>query len=181
MSGFDFVKFLTLPLKTFGALSIATGLIMFMPENIITLLYLEGVKTKYGMYIGLIFIIAISMFIAFIVDAILKSVKFKYNLSALKKQQVQFLKKQNSRNTEFIKMFLQEPTHTIRLPYHDGLVIEMQNNHVISPAGTVHTVNILDPYIHFFLQPWVIECIKENSVLIEKYQIEIMTDATAED
>jgi len=169
MPGVDFVKFLTLPLRTFGALSIASGLILFSPEKFIKLLYLEGVKANYGTYIGLIFVISVSMFAVFFVCKLLKWLKEKYNIYALKRNQYQFLKHLDQTHVEFIEMFLSDPTHTMSLPPQNGLVIEMIHHLVITPAGKTHFIDPLDPKIPYFLQPWVIARIKEHADLRMQY------------
>ena len=44
-----------------------------------------------------------------------------------------------------IREFINEPTHTLPLPYNNGLVIELQHLQIISPAGQTHLVDMLDP------------------------------------
>ena len=179
MPDVDLVKFLTLPLRTFGALSIASGLILFSPEKFIKLLYLEGIKANYGIYIGLIFVISVSMFVVFFICELLSWLKEKYDYFDLKRNQYKFLKNLDQTHVEFIEMFLSDPTHTTPLPLHNGLVIEMTHHHVITPAGNTHFINPLDPQISYFLQPWVIARIKEHADLREQYHIqpeEIMQD-----
>ncbi len=64
---------------------------------------------------------------------------------------------------------IKEPTHTVVLPLNDGLVEEMLYYFVISPAGSTHAVNMINPQIPFFLQPWVIERIDSDPELKDKF------------
>ena len=166
----DVVKILTLPLRIFGALSIASGLILFSSEKFIKMLYLDGIKEKYGIYIGLVFVISVSMFVVFLIGQLLKWVKKKYDLFKLKRNQYNFLKQLDQNHVEFIQMFIRAPANVIPLSLHDGLVLEMIHHQVITPTETSQFVNPLDPRIYFFLQPWVIARIKEHSDLMEIYQ-----------
>ena len=62
----DVVKFLLLPLRIFVALGLASGLIMFLPDKIISTLCLNVIKQNWSPALGIIFIISLSMFIVFI-------------------------------------------------------------------------------------------------------------------
>ena len=93
----------------------------------------------------------------------------KYNLKKLKEAQTKFLMKMDGEKVDLINEFIQQPTHTMMLPMHDGLVIELQHYNIISPAGQTHMVSMPNPQITFFLQPWVLERIKENEELQMKF------------
>jgi len=48
-------------------------------------------------------------------------------------------------------------------------VIELQHLQIITPAGQTHLVDMLDPQIQFFLQPWVIQRINNDDELRQKF------------
>lgn len=68
-----------------------------------------------------------------------------------------------------IKAFMEEPMRTLKLPMHDGLVIELQHCNVITPAGSSHLVDMIDPHINYFLQPWVVARIEDDEELKYKF------------
>ena len=55
----DFVNLLKLPPKILAGLAIASGLLLFLPDKIISKLYMDSLKSKYGFLIGVIFIVTI--------------------------------------------------------------------------------------------------------------------------
>ena len=168
----DVVKFLLLPLRIFVALGLASGLIMFLPDKIISTLCLNVIKQNWSPALGIIFIISLSMFIVFIAGEFWKSIKRWYNFIMLKRSQYKFLKRLPQEKVEFIKMFIAAPGHTIPLPYQNGIVLEMTHHHVISPAGNTHLINPLNPTMKYFLQPWVIDRIQDHQCLCEMYKVD---------
>ena len=163
------VDFLKLPSYILGALAIASGLLLFLPDSIIQSLYMTDFRDKYGFTIGIIFVVSLSILMVLSARWIYKSVQEKRNIEKLKKTQVNFLKMLSSDKASLIIAFLQEPTRTMLLPMNDGLIIELQHYSVISSAGQNHLVSMIDPQINFFLQPWVEERIKTDNELKAKY------------
>ena len=98
-----------------------------------------------------------------------KKIKGKYYNERLKKARVAYLKRIDGIKVELIRYLLTESTHTAMLPMHDGVVLELQHFYVILPAGSTHAVNMADPQINYFLQPWVIEEIDGDPELKAKF------------
>lgn len=104
-----------------------------------------------------------------LVVIIAKKIKDKYYNKRLKKARVAYLKRIDGNKVELIRYLLNESTHTAMLPMHDGVVLELQHFYVILPAGSTHAVNMADPQINYFLQPWVIEEIDGDPELKAKF------------
>lgn len=165
----DFIDFLKLPSYILGALAIASGILLFAPENVIQMLYMTGFRAKYGFSIGIVFIVSVSILAVLLVKLVYGSISKKHDSKKLKENQEKYLLQLTGEKVELINAFLQEPTHTLMLPMNNGLVIELQYYHVISRAGNTHLVSMLDPRINYFLQPWVHERIKGNEELQRKF------------
>lgn len=165
----DFLDFLKLPAYILSALAIASGILLFAPDKIINMLYMADFRAEYGFTIGIVFITSVSILAVLIIKLIYSSISQKYNTKKLIESQEAFLLKIDGRKVDLINAFLQQPTYTLELPMHDGLVIELQHYNVITPCGSTHIVSMIDPQIAYFLQPWVIERIKENEKLQEKF------------
>ena len=165
----EFLDFLKLPTYILGALAIASGILLFAPDSVIQMLYMTEFRAKYGFTIGIIFITSVSILTVLIIKLIYKAISGKHNLKKLKEAQTKFLMKLDGEKVDLINTFIQQTTHTLMLPMNDGLVIELQHYSVISPAGQTHMVSMPNPQITFFLQPWVLERIKENEELQKKY------------
>ena len=165
----NFIDFLKLPPRILGALTIASGLLLFFPDAVLTKLYMIDFRNKYGFALGITFVVSASILLVIFAVKITKSIIEKRDSKKIIEAQTKFLKRLKGDKVEFIREMIQEPTHTAMLPMHDGLVIEMNHYHVISPAGQTHMVNMIDPEINYFLQPWVIERIDEDEELQKKY------------
>ena len=165
----NIVDFLKLPPRILGALSVASGLLLFLPNVIIEKLYMTSFRDKYGFAIGIVFVVSTSILVVFLVVIIAKKIKGKYYNKRLKKARVAYLKRIDGIKVELIRHLLTESTHTAMLPMHDGVVLELQHFYVILPAGSTHAVNMADPKINYFLQPWVIEEIDGDPELKAKF------------
>ena len=165
----EFLDFLKLPTYILGALAIASGILLFAPDSVIHMLYMTEFKENYGFALGIVFITSVSILAVLLIKLVYGSISEKHNLKKLKKAQTKFLMKVDGEKVDLINAFIQQPTHTMMLPMHDGLVIELQHYNVISPAGQTHMVSMPNPQITFFLQPWVLERIKENEELQTKF------------
>lgn len=167
----DFVDFLKLPPYILGALAVASGILLFLPDKVIKKLYMIEFRDKYGFTIGIIFIVSLSILTILLV---LKIYHFFYDKRLDKKVaegQLKYLKNMSRDKVMIVNAFLQERTHTLELPVNDGLVIELQHFGIITPAGQTHLVSMPDPRIKFFLQPWVENKIRSNDELMRKFGV----------
>ena len=165
----DFIDFLKLPPNILGALSIASGILLFLPNNIMKKFYMLEFREKYGFTIGIVFLVSLSILIVLIITKIYKYFSNKILKKRLPKVQIKYLKGLNTNQIELIKEFLSDPTYTLTLPVNNGLVIGLQHFNVITPAGQNHLVDMIDPQIKYFLQPWVVKRINEDDELRVKF------------
>lgn len=161
----DFIDFLKLPPNILGALAVASGVLLFLPDKIAKKLYIIAFRDKYGFTIGIIFVISTAILMILLISKIYHYFHDKSESKKLVEVQTKYLKGMNPEQIAVIREFLNEPTHTLLLPYNNGLVIELQHFCIITPAGQTHLVDISNPQIQYFLQPWVIQRIKNNEEL----------------
>lgn len=165
----DFIDFLKLPPNILGALSIASGALLLLPDRLTKKLYMTEFRDKYGFAIGIVFVVSTAILIILIVGKIYHYFYDKYSSKKLVEAQTKYLKRMTQQQVFVIREFINEPTHTLSIPYNDGLVIELQHLQIITPAGNTHLVDMSDPRIPFFLQPWVIERINNDDELRQKF------------
>ena len=158
----DFIDFLKLPPNILGALSIASGTLLLLPQKLAQKFYIINFREKYGFTIGIVFVISTALLIVLLLSKIFH---FFYDKYASKKLGIKYLKNMTPEQVTIIREFLHEPTHTLPLPMNNGLVIELQHLQILTPAGQTHLVSMLDPQINYFLQPWVIKKINSDEEL----------------
>ena len=158
----DFISFLKLPPSILSALAIASGFIIFAPSKLLERLYFVDFKDKYGFYIGLVFIVSLSILLVYL---IIKPAKYFYEKRSNKKlaeNQLHCLRDLNNDEKQLLRQMIACPDYTMELPVNNGVIVKLQHFSVISPAGSTHIVNGYDMRIPFFVQPWVIKMVHEN-------------------
>lgn len=165
----DFIDFLKLPPNILGALAVASGALLLLPDNIIEKLYMIEFQDKYGFIIGIVFVVSSAILIVLLISKIYHHFHDKRVSEKVLSGQIKYLQKMDANKVRLIRMFIDEPTHTLKLSMNDGLVIELKHYQIISPAGSTHMVDMIDPQINYFLQPWVIERIESNEELRIKF------------
>ena len=58
---FNLADFLKLPTKIMFALALASGMVLFLPDNIVAKMYMVDFRNKYGFAIGLLFLTSFSI------------------------------------------------------------------------------------------------------------------------
>ena len=117
----NIVDFLKLPPRILGALSVASGLLLFLPNVIIEKLYMTSFRDKYGFAIGIVFVVSTSILVVFLVVIIAKKIKDKYYNKRLKKARVAYLKRIDGNKVELMKIIFV-------LPLREG---EKQSHYVL--------------------------------------------------
>lgn len=74
---FNISDILTLPNKILAALTLASGLLLFLPTKLLDTLHIIGFQEKYGFVIGIVFITAFSLWLVNSTYTISKFIKHK--------------------------------------------------------------------------------------------------------
>lgn len=173
----EFLEIFKLPPSILSAISIVTGIILFLPDNVIKIFYLIELKSKYGNFIGMLFIISVTMLTVLLIMWSAKKIIKKYKIRRLRKLRIKYLIDFDGNKTKLIKRFIKERDHTLELATNNGVTVELNCNQVIAPAGNTQLFsfgNVLygdenTVYIKYFLQPWVINLIEKEELLRKKF------------
>ena len=57
----NIMDFFKLPTKIMVAIALATGMILFLPDSLISKMYMDGFRNEYGFIIGAVFVVSISI------------------------------------------------------------------------------------------------------------------------
>lgn len=162
MPKIDIKELLTLPPKILAALAVGTGLILFLPNDIIDKLYLVLFKEKFGFVLGITFTVSVSILlmsaIVFIINSILSSWLSKKRIQQYK----QNLFKLNMYEKSIIAALSERPDNTLNLPINKGITRTLTHYQIISPVSSQAIVygDSNEWSMPYFLQPWVIDIFK---------------------
>lgn len=167
-----FVDFLKMPLSIWCAFALASGSVLFLPDVVIESLYLLEVKEQYGLIIGAIFLLSLSLVTVSFIGKVWGLVVEQINFRRVKRKQVKCLLGLDCLETNLIIKFLQIPTHTLPLPIDDGVTAALNGYGIISLTSSIQTLSYEGYEVNYFLQPWVRDLIKENKKLQKKFCFE---------
>lgn len=161
----EFISFLKLPPSILSALALASGFIIFAPSKLLERLYFVDFKDSYGFYIGLVFIISISILLVYLIIKLVKYFLDKRSDKRVKEGQLKFLRELSFEEKQLLREIIACPDYTMVLPVNNGVVVKLQSFYVLTPAGSNHLVDAYDMRIPYFVQPWVIKMVRENPEL----------------
>lgn len=168
---FSIIDFLKLPSSIMSAISLASGIVLFLPESILSKLYMIKFRNKYGFAIGSIFIISTSILLIGIILNIYKFIKNKCAKKILERNRRKLLINLDIYKKRIVYMLYIKDNNTNTLPLNDGAVVFLEQYGVIQKATTQYAVrNIQNPHFPYFLQPWVIEKLNEDEELLLSFK-----------
>lgn len=166
----EFLNILKLPPSILSAISLATGLVLFLPEKELEKMHIKVINDKFGTIIGLVFVISTCLLFVMLFVYIYKKIKEKISKKKFAKNAPKALLKFDDYKTNIISKMYKEKNHTLSLSCLDGAVVELKNYGIITPVANEQYVDYFEGMsIKFFLQPWVVKIIDNNEEVREKY------------
>lgn len=165
---FNITDFFKLPSNVMSAISLATGIILFLPDKLLKKMYMIEFKNKWGFIIGVTFIISTSILVIGILSNICKSLYNKYSNFKFKKNSNKLLSSLDMYKKTIVYMLYKEHNKTSELPLNDGAVVFLEHWMVIQKAASQYAVeDLINPRFPYFLQPWVVDKLnKEEGLLL---------------
>lgn len=166
----NIMDFFKLPTKIIFAITIATAIILFLPDSIVEKIYMEQFRDRYGFLIGVIFLVSLSILIVALIVALFNYARNKYFWRKFKKDAPERLRKLDDYQKYIVYKLFSEKNHTSELPLHDGAVQLLKQNFIIVEATSNYAVSDLNnakfPYL---LQPWVVEELQKDQSLLTSF------------
>lgn len=163
----DFGKFiegLKLPPTILFGVSIATGFLSFAENDILMKLSLQNFKSKYGMWIGLIFVVSCALLIGYMSIHVWKIVQRKYKsimMMLYRKKKLHELTKEEKR---ILQKYFIEDTKSVSISYNSGIASELEYFKIIYRSSNVSQIGLIFPYN---IQPWAYKYLKKRPKLLQ--------------
>lgn len=175
----DLLQILNIPKRKVFIIAFAvmlfTGLVLFLPEEVINKLYLNGIKNSIGTILGIIFLISAVIIIVLLTVLVFDFFKKKYIIKATKKKIRKYLLNcKNKAVIDIIKSLLRQEDHTEKLQINNGAVAELTHRGIISLTTSNNPVDFgydNEMYTNYFLQPFIVEIIREDVELKKKFNL----------
>ncbi|WP_312312217.1 super-infection exclusion protein B [Empedobacter brevis] len=154
-----------IPTKIIFLLALVTGLVMFLPDNILDVLYITEFKLEYGKYFGIIFIVSISFLTINILLWLIKKIRIIF----LKRKHFKILMKNleelSSSEQSVIREFYILNKPALELPYNDPIVRNLINKKIIIRISETGQVNLNNGILFPF---------KINDLIVNKITLELL-------
>lgn len=135
------------------------SLLLFLPEKFLKKIYLDNLKEQLGLWLGIIFIFAISVIAVTVIATIYQWVKHYYNESKLTKVREESLLKLYPAEREVVIEMYTSTSRSIVLPIESTVATVLLGLKIIQRGSSVGHILTGFPY---FLQPWVITYLDEH-------------------
>lgn len=160
------------PLKIFIGLFIATGIVLFLPDNLAMKLYMVDFRNKYGFVISLVFICSFTISVVGGVSTLWSKNKEKRLTKKALKNAKENLKKLDDYKAAIVYELYKEDNHTSELPLNDGAVRWLEQLFIIGKATSNYPVwDLTNPIFPYMLQPWVVSELDNNEELRNKLKV----------
>lgn len=159
---------LTLPTNIMAAISLSSGILLFLPNSFLERLYIIEFREDNGFMIGMIFVLMSSILIINLVFNTMKVISDqRRNKEFYKNAKVKILSLSDYQKGIIYGLY-EEENRTYLLPMYDGAVQELNHLFIIQKAASqIFTFNPNNPELPYFLQPWVVGEIKKHPDLLE--------------
>lgn len=167
---FNLADFFKLPTKIMFALALASGMVLFLPDNIVAKMYMVDFRNKYGFAIGLLFLISFSILVVTLIIGIYKYFSHKRSMKKFKATAKERLQKLDNYQKAIVYGLYMEDNHTSELPFHDGAVKWLKQNIIITETASQYAVSDLNNAVFpYMLHPWVVEELQKDSELLASF------------
>ncbi len=167
----NIMDFFKLPTKIMVAIALATGMILFLPDELISKMYLDGFRNEYGFIIGAAFVVSVSILTIGIIISIYNYFHEMHTQKKVKENSGKFIASLDDYKKTIVYLLYNEDNHTHELPLNDGAVVFLENMMVIGKATNQYFVDdITNPMFPYLLQPWVIEKLQSDEELLASFE-----------
>lgn len=167
----NIMDFFKLPTKIMVAIALATGMILFLPDSLISKMYMDGFRNEYGFIIGAVFVVSISILTIGVIISIYNYFYEMHKQKRIKENSSKLIASLDDYKKTIVYLLYNEDNHTHELPLNDGAVVFLENMMVIGKTTSQYFVDdITNPMFPYSLQPWVIEKLQNDEELLASFE-----------
>jgi hypothetical protein len=162
---FDLTKLvdaLRLPTKTFGALAVASGAIIFCSQPLLAMVGLAKFRDDFRPYIGVAFVLSVSFLFVALVSAVWVGAAKRVRHYRLIRAGQQRLRNLNSQERSILGFYIARQTRSQTLDIKSGAVNALVKEGIIARGSSLGTIYGFD----YIIQPWAWDYLNKNMHLL---------------
>ena len=147
-----------------GVVSIMTAIVLFAPDTFVVRTGLLEIRSENLAWIGLAFLISISIFLATLIEALWKWIREKVKNRALERNLAHTLSDLTVDQKELLRELMTGAQSTVYRPISNGTASYLASLNVILRTSNLSNHGGSFPY---GLQPWAKRALKKNPSLLD--------------
>lgn len=165
------IDILKLPNKILVPLSLVSGVILFSPNKLLEKIYLINFRENWGFIIGLSFLVSTAIILTSVGITLYKFLREKYDNKQFKKISFKVMKEMDNYKKSIVYSLFLEESNTKYLSMNDGAIKSLEGLGMIAKVNNfISSYDLAYGKLNYFLQPWVVKMLKDNSELEESYK-----------
>lgn len=145
--------------------TIISGIILFLPDNILTRFKLSDFRNDNIIILGLIFIICIGFHISAFIQKIMKYTGRKISTKYSKYQTVKYISKLTDEEKDVLRTYINEKTQTLYLSIENGVVRGLELKGIILRVANIG--DAIDSTFAYNLQPYIYKYLLSHKAILE--------------
>lgn len=151
------------------AISILTGLMIFLPDNILEQLGLSNLDQFVNSIVGILFLLSITLIVTILISTVFNNIRSKINnIVLIKKLRKKYLRL-SKHQKEIIIVLLSSSSKSIKLDVLSGdTVYLIQNKFIYKPNQVIDQISLYDNMFTFVPEPWLMDLYQKEPGLFKK-------------
>lgn len=145
--------------------TIISGILIFLPRNILTRLNIAEFRDNYIIILSLVFIVCVGFHISAILQKLLKYTGRKVSIKYSKYQTVKYIRKLTGDEKQVLRTYINEQTQTLYLSIENGVVKGLELKGIILRVATIG--DALDSTFAYNLQPYIYNYLLKHKEVLE--------------
>lgn len=150
------------------AIALLTGMLLFLPDGILTKMYLDELPVLWSRIIGITFLLSVALIITIVVSSIISYISSKRRNKRIRENLKKKLKMLSPRQKSIILQLLRSRDKAIDLDKNSGDTVYLVNNLFLYMPQQIVTLGLGEEMIVTYVpHPWLLDLYNEEPELFK--------------
>ncbi len=141
------LELLKLSTKHIAVLCVVSGLLIMFPSEWLIKLHIEGIKSEYGVFIGVAFLVSATLLLLEGILWIWNKIKISWLRKKLSQTALEELQKLGSQEIAVLREFYIHNQSTLQLPVSHPLIASLIEKGILEQVGSLGEYSIIGPLL----------------------------------